>query len=128
MLEENSQALGPTTLAQKMAGRSVQNSTRIPPPPPSPLPCNVLMFLCLCTVRMISVAWGTLLGTRGLPKIYRRRIKVSNFTSGWVQSRARRKTGNSRTVTPIQERSSGDFSIPQLFYMCKGRKLLRTKI
>ena len=55
-------------------------------------------------------------------------IKVSNFTSGWGQNRASRKTGDSRAVTSIQERPSGDFFIPQLFYMCKGRKLLWTKM
>ena len=32
------------------------------------------------------------------------RIKVSNLTSGLVQNRARRETGNSRAVTSIQER------------------------
>ena len=32
------------------------------------------------------------------------RIKVSNFTSGLVQYRAKRETGDGRTVTSIQER------------------------
>ena len=41
---------------------------------------------------------------------------MSNFTSGWVQYCAGRETGDSRAVTSIQERSSGDFSIPQLFH------------
>ena len=31
-----------------------------------------------------------------------RPIKVSNFIFGWVQYRARRETGDSRAVTPIQ--------------------------
>ena len=35
---------------------------------------------------------------------HRKRLKVSNFTSGWVQYRARRETGDSRAVTSIQER------------------------
>ena len=32
-----------------------------------------------------------------------RRIKVSDLISGWVQYRARRETGDSRSVTSIQE-------------------------
>ena len=45
-----------------------------------------------------------------------RRIKVLNLTSGWVQYRSRRETGDSRAVTSIQERKSRDFSTPQLFH------------
>ena len=41
---------------------------------------------------------------------------MSNFTSGWVQYRARRETGDNRAVTSIRERSSRDFSISQLFH------------
>ena len=41
---------------------------------------------------------------------HRRPIKVSNFTSGWVQYRARRETGDSRAVTSTQERQSRNFS------------------
>ena len=32
-----------------------------------------------------------------------RRIEVSNFTSGWVQYRERRETGDGRAVTSAQE-------------------------
>ena len=51
-----------------------------------------------------------------------RHIKVSKFTSGWVQNHARQKTGDSRSVTSIQECSSGDFSIPQLNILHVQRK------
>ena len=50
-----------------------------------------------------------------------------NFTSGWVQYRARRETNDSGAVTSIQERLSRDFSIPQLFFVCRGRKLCGRK-
>ena len=33
-----------------------------------------------------------------------RRIKVSNFSSGWVQYRAKRETGDIGDVTSIQDR------------------------
>ena len=46
---------------------------------------------------------------------------MSNFTSGWVQYHTRREAGDSRDVTSIQERQSRDFSIPQLFFVCRGR-------
>ena len=35
---------------------------------------------------------------------------MSNFTSGWVQYRVRRETGDSRAVTSTQERQSRNFS------------------
>ena len=46
-----------------------------------------------------------------------RHIKVSNLTSGLVQYCVTRETGNSRSVTSIQERMSHDFSFPQLFFV-----------
>ena len=50
------------------------------------------------------------------PHTCRRRIKVSNFTSGWVQYRARLETGDSRSVTSTQKRWSRDLSIPRSFH------------
>ena len=42
-------------------------------------------------------------------------IKVSNFTSGWVQYRARKETRDNRAMTSIQKRKFHHFSIPQFF-------------
>ena len=46
---------------------------------------------------------------------------MSNFTSGWVQYRARRETGDNRAMTSIKERTFRDFSIPQ-FFSCAGEE------
>ena len=53
---------------------------------------------------------------------------MSNFTSGWVQYRARRETGDNRAMTRIREGKFRDFSIPQLFFVCRGRELCGSKI
>ena len=42
------------------------NTKYLPVPPP---PCNVVKLLCLCTVRLISVAFNIAWGRGGLPKI-----------------------------------------------------------
>ena len=55
--------------------------------------------------------------------LHLRHIKVSNFTSGWVKYHARWETGDSWAVTSIQEHLFGDFSSPQLFFVCRGKKL-----
>ena len=52
---------------------------------------------------------------------------MSNFTSSWVQYCERRETGDSGAMTSRQERLSRDFSIPQLFFVCRGRKLCGRK-
>ena len=41
---------------------------------------------------------------------------MSNFTSGWVQLRTRRETGDSKAVTSVQEHYFFYFSIPKLFF------------
>ena len=51
-----------------------------------------------------------------------RHSKASSFTSGWVQYCLSQETGD-RAVTRIQDHSFCSFSIPQLFYMYRGRKL-----
>ena len=42
-------------------------------------------------------------------------IRVSNFTSGWVQYRERQETRDNRAMTSIQKRKFRHFSIPQFF-------------
>ena len=73
-------------------------------------------FICLIKILML-ISYGD--GPKKFLIFFfprRRRIKVSNFNSGWVQNRARRKTGDSRAVTSIQEHYSRDFFILQLFH------------
>ena len=50
-----------------------------------------------------------------------KRIKASNFT-------ARRVTWDGGAVTSIPERQPCDFSILQLFFMCRGRNFCGSKI
>ena len=49
-----------------------------------------------------------------------------HFRLGTIPRKAR--DGNNRAMTSIQERKFCDFSIPQFFFVCRGRKLCGSKL